>query len=323
MGDAMDSSGGQSWNNDVGGALASALASGSLLVAVYGADDTLRYASAAFRQLFQLDSVDATMTFDDLIRRGASRNCGPRIDCGDVAAFIVETQTRRRHQPGQRCFATDTLDGRWYWMTETLLESGWIIVFGSEISPLKHSELALTKAHSEALYEARTDFLTGLPNRRHVLSYLDIVISTLPALQSAQTPLSIALADLDRFKSINDGFGHLAGDDVLRDFARLARTTTRRSDVIGRVGGEEFLVVMPGTTPLEAKAVLERMRSAAEARVVPVTAGREVRYTLSVGITEVSLADSVDDAFGRADAALFRAKKLGRNRVSVDGVDDA
>jgi diguanylate cyclase (GGDEF)-like protein len=319
----MDLRGEQSWNNDVGGALASALASGNLLVGVYGADDTLRYASAAFKQLFQLDNVDATMTFGDLIRRGASRKCGPRIDCGDVAAFIAQTQTRRRHQPGQRCFATDTLDGRWYWMTETLLESGWIVVVGAEISPLKHSELALTKAHSEALYEARTDFLTGLANRRHVLSYLDIVISTLPGLHSAQTPLSVALADLDRFKSINDDFGHLAGDDVLRDFAHLARTTTRRSDVIGRVGGEEFLVVMPGTTAVEAKAVLDRLRSAVAARRVPVTGAREVRYTVSVGITQVSLEDSVDAAFGRADAALYRSKKLGRNRVSVEGSDEA
>jgi diguanylate cyclase (GGDEF)-like protein len=319
----MDFRGGQSWNDDVGGALASVLACGNLLVGVYGADDTLRYASAAFKQLFQLDIVDATMTFDDLIRRGASRDCGPRIDCGDVTAFILQTQTRRRQQPGQRCFATDTLDGRWYWMTETLLESGWIIVFGAEISPLKHSELALTKAHSEALYEARTDFLTGLANRRHVLSYLDIVISTLPGLRSAQTPLSVALADLDRFKSINDDFGHLAGDDVLRDFAHLARTTTRRSDVIGRVGGEEFLVVMPGTTAEEAKAVLDRLRSAVAARRVPVAGAREVRYTVSVGITQVSLEDSVDAAFGRADAALYRSKKLGRNRVSVDGSDEA
>jgi diguanylate cyclase (GGDEF)-like protein len=204
-----------------------------------------------------------------------------------------------------------------------LLESSWIVVVGSEISPLKHSELALTKAHGEALYDARTDFLTGLPNRRHVLSYLDVAISMLPGLQSAQTPLSIALADLDRFKAINDEFGHLAGDDVLRHFAHLARTTMRRSDVIGRVGGEEFLVVMPGTTEEEAKAVLERLRGAAEARAVLASGGREVRYTLSLGITQVALTDSVDEAYGRADAALFRSKKLGRNRVLVEGLDAA
>ena len=105
----MDFNGCQSWNNDVRDALASAFASGNLLVGVYGADDTLRYASAAFKQLFELDSVDGTTTFDDLIRRGAARNCGPRIDCGDVTAFIVKTQKRRRQQPGQRCFSTDTL----------------------------------------------------------------------------------------------------------------------------------------------------------------------------------------------------------------------
>lgn len=92
--------------------------------------------------------------------------------------------------------------------------------------------------HERALHEARTDALTGLPNRRQVLDYLEAAIVTLPA---PETPIAIALFDLDRFKNINDEHGHLAGDAVLCDFANLARSLVRRSDVIGRIGGEEFL----------------------------------------------------------------------------------
>ncbi|MDE1179229.1 GGDEF domain-containing protein [Paraburkholderia sp.] len=301
-------------------ALSAAFDGGALLVAIYGPDDTLRYASARFKALFRLDDVDGTMTFADLIERGALHGCGPRIDSADVATFIEQTQSRRRRAPGQRYFASDMLDGSWYWMTETLLENGWIVLVGAEISPLKQLELELTQAHDRAMQEAKTDFLTGLPNRRNVLSYLDVAISTL---RGPQTPLCIALIDLDRFKAINDEFGHLAGDEVLRDFAQRIRATTRRSDVLGRIGGEEFVVVMPGTTSDEAVMVIERVRQTVATTPVRVTGGREIRYSLSAGIALVSPVDTVERVFARADAALYQSKRLGRNRVSTDALTEA
>ncbi|MCI0152294.1 GGDEF domain-containing protein [Paraburkholderia sediminicola] len=97
-------------------------------------------------------------------------------------------------------------------MTETLLDDGWLVPVGSEISPLKENQRALAPAHERALHEARTDALTGLPNRRQVFDYLDAVIVTPP---TPETPIAIALFDLDRFKNINDDHGHLAGDQVL------------------------------------------------------------------------------------------------------------
>jgi hypothetical protein len=103
------------------------------------ADDTLRYASVAFQQLFRLDSVGAGMTVDDLIKRGVSPNCSPRIDCGDVAAFIEQTQIEGDIKPGSAILLPTPLDGRRFRLTETLLQSGWIIISDSEISPLKHS----------------------------------------------------------------------------------------------------------------------------------------------------------------------------------------
>ncbi|MFL9912716.1 GGDEF domain-containing protein [Paraburkholderia fungorum] len=296
-------------------ALIRAFAVGSLIVATYDPEDVLRYASVAFKRAFKLDAVEGTMTFADLIMRGARNGIGPIIDCEDTRVFIAETQRRRRGQPGQRFFTTDMVDGSWYWMTETLLDDGWLVLVGSEISPLKENERSLAHAHERALHEARTDALTGLPNRRQVLDYLDTAIVRLPA---PETPSAIALFDLDRFKNINDEHGHLAGDAVLCDFASLARNLVRRSDVIGRIGGEEFLLVMPGTTAAEALRVVERMRHAALSRIVLSVAGKEVRYSVSAGITQMSREDRLDETFCRADRALYKAKRLGRNQVSVE-----
>jgi diguanylate cyclase (GGDEF)-like protein len=296
-------------------ALNRAFADGSLIVATYDPEDVLRYASAAFKRVFKLDAVEGTMTFADLIMRGARNGVGPIIDCEDVRIFIAETQRRRRGQPGQRFFTTDMVDGSWYWMTETLLDDGWLVLVGSEISPLKENERSLAHAHERALREARTDALTGLPNRRQVLDYLEAAIVTLPA---PETPIAIALFDLDRFKNINDEHGHLAGDAVLCDFANLVRSLVRRSDVIGRIGGEEFLLVMPGTTAAEALRVVERMRHAALSRIVLSVASKEVRYSVSAGITQVSRGDRLDETFYRADRALYKAKRLGRNQVLVE-----
>jgi diguanylate cyclase (GGDEF)-like protein len=123
---------------------------------------------------------------------------------------------------------------------------------------------------------------------------------------------------LDRFKNINDEHGHLAGDAVLCDFANLARSLVRRSDVIGRIGGEEFLLVMHGTTAAEALWAVERMRHAALSRIVLSVASKEVRYSVSAGITQVSRGDRLDETFYRADRALYKVKRLGRNQVLVE-----
>ncbi|MEZ0606081.1 GGDEF domain-containing protein [Paraburkholderia sp. IW21] len=296
-------------------ALIRAFAAGSLIVATYDPEDVLRYASAAFKRAFRLEAVEGTMTFADLILRGVQAGIGPRIDCEDARVFIADAQRRRRSRPGQRFFTTDMVDGSWYWMTETLLDDGWLVLVGSEISPLKENEQALANAHRRALHEARTDALTALPNRRQVLDYLGSAILTLPA---PGTSVAIVLFDLDWFKSINDEHGHLAGDAVLCDFAALGTSMARPSDVIGRIGGEEFLIVMPGTAADEALQFAERLRQAASNRIVVSLVGKQVRYSVSAGVTQASHQDTLDALFCRADRALYKAKRRGRNQVSVE-----
>ncbi len=161
---------------------------------------------------------------------------------------------------------------------------------------------------------AVTDPLTGLSNRR----YLDNHLSTLFNRSMARgRPLSVLITDIDRFKQVNDTYGHDAGDDVLREFARRIRSTVRGADLACRYGGEEFVVVMPDTSPEVAAAVAERLRSVVE--TVPFllkSTGKELNVTASFGISSrISSILTPGQLMKQADLALYEAKTGGRNRV--------
>lgn len=161
---------------------------------------------------------------------------------------------------------------------------------------------------------ASLDSLTGLPNRRRTA---ELAAVQLEAAAAALQPLTIALIDMDHFKVINDRCGHATGDYVLKEFARAGREALRESDILGRWGGEEFLLVMPGTPVELALASLERLRAlVVEIPLPPTGGGLQVR--LSAGLaTNDEGAKSLDDLIARADAALYMAKNEGRDLVRV------
>ncbi len=167
---------------------------------------------------------------------------------------------------------------------------------------------------TQSIEMAVTDSLTGLHNRRYLDSHLQTLFDRAVA---RRRPLSIMIVDLDRFKSINDTYGHDGGDDVLREFARRLRQNMRGIDLICRFGGEEFVIVMPDTEGAVAAKVAERIR--AEIARTPFSVGRQgnpVEITISVGVSSVKRQDdSVAALLKRADLALYEAKKNGRNRV--------
>jgi two-component system cell cycle response regulator len=163
----------------------------------------------------------------------------------------------------------------------------------------------------QALEMALTDPLTGLYNRRYLMRHLHGLL-----LQPSFPGLAVLMVDLDRFKDLNDGHGHAAGDLALRAVAETLRGCTRVFDSLARYGGEEFVLVMPGTGPSEAMAVAERLRARIEAMSFP--AGH--RLTISVGVAWTDERDTqADDILARADAALYAAKRAGRNRAVLDG----
>jgi two-component system, cell cycle response regulator len=167
---------------------------------------------------------------------------------------------------------------------------------------------------TQTIEMAVTDGLTGLHNRR----YLDSHLATLfDRAVSRRRPLSLLITDIDRFKAINDTWGHDAGDEILREFAARLRQNVRGIDLACRFGGEEFVVVMPDTDPALAHKVAERIRShIADAPFVIGRDGRRVDVTISIGVAGLKQpSDTVDELLKRADLALYEAKTGGRNRV--------
>jgi len=172
----------------------------------------------------------------------------------------------------------------------------------------------LQAAKAELQRLANTDPLTALCNRR---AWFDRGAAELDRARRYQRPLSVLMADLDRFKALNDTFGHAAGDEVLQRFASLLKSQCRNSDVVGRVGGEEFAVLLPETDAESALMLAERIVSTCrDARVD--AAGQHLRVTCSIGVATAEHADeSIDDTLQRADAALYQAKRAGRDRAIV------
>jgi len=161
---------------------------------------------------------------------------------------------------------------------------------------------------------ARTDSLTGLPNRR---CFEDSLAAEIARAGRTGAGLSLAIVDLDHFKRINDTFGHLAGDDVLRAAASTARATVRGHDMLARIGGEEFAIMMPETNSAEAECASNRVRAAIARVPIRVQSGDLLSLTASVGTTAFKPGESATDLLARADAALYRAKTAGRNAVKL------
>lgn len=163
--------------------------------------------------------------------------------------------------------------------------------------------------------EAATDALTGIPNRRHFNRRLEDALNQMQRRHDLQT--SVLIIDIDHFKRINDRFGHLIGDGVLKHLAGIMLEGLRKMDSLGRIGGEEFAILLPGAGPLEARIFAERLRQ----QVVdqPYTEnGRSYPVTISIGIAAIAVDDhDIDAPLDRADKALYRAKENGRNRVEV------
>ncbi|HEX8170231.1 MAG TPA: tetratricopeptide repeat-containing diguanylate cyclase [Thermoanaerobaculia bacterium] len=160
---------------------------------------------------------------------------------------------------------------------------------------------------------AMTDELTRLPNRRHIVAAVDLALD---AARRERRSAAVVIFDIDRFKAINDTYGHAAGDEVLRKVARTCRLELRANDQVGRIGGEEFLVLLDSATPEQAHEIAERLRAAVE-RIDFSSIAPGLRATISLGVSVANLYDS-SAAIAAADSLLYRAKESGRNRVEME-----
>ena len=169
----------------------------------------------------------------------------------------------------------------------------------------------------QSIEMAITDGLTGLYNRRYMESHLGALVEQAAA---RGKPITALVLDIDYFKSVNDTYGHDAGDDVLREFATRIKKSIRGIDLACRLGGEEFVIIMPETDMAVATIVAERLRRRIASEPFAIAQGtKHIEVTISIGLATL---DAVDDnaatILKRADQALYRAKRDGRNRVVAD-----
>jgi len=183
---------------------------------------------------------------------------------------------------------------------------------------VKRLQDELRQRNQELDLISRTDVLTGLRNRRHVEEYLARLVSL--ARRHAE-PIAVLIVDIDHFKSVNDRHGHDAGDAVLREVAGRMLDSVRLEDMIGRWGGEEFLVVLPNTAAQGAAELAERLRQVVADEPCQVPDGGAVSVTISLGCA-ASVIDDAATLVRSADAALYEAKESGRDRVVVAASDE-
>jgi len=179
---------------------------------------------------------------------------------------------------------------------------------------LRRSWAREAAAHEELRQRATTDELTGLANRRELLASLDRMMAS--ARRSGR-PLSVAILDIDHFKRVNDRFGHIAGDEVIRRVAQMAVEVMRNEDLVGRLGGEEYVIVLPDTDAGQAMLACERLRKAIAATQVMLPEGTVLQVTLSSGIAAFNPEDDRTSLIARADEALYAAKNGGRDQVRL------
>jgi len=175
-------------------------------------------------------------------------------------------------------------------------------------------ELKITKLQNELKRLASTDSMTHLYNRRH---FIQLSNQTIALARREKRKISLVMLDIDKFKNINDTYGHQTGDEVIVSLSDILKENSRKSDIVCRYGGEEFVLLLPDANLDRAYTVAEKIREKAERFCLETESNKQLHFTVSLGISELSLEaeNSLESALKKADDALYRAKESGRNRV--------
>lgn len=187
-------------------------------------------------------------------------------------------------------------------------------ILSKTLNEIHRLNLELDNANNRLLYLAETDPLTGILNRRKFIQQAEVEFGR--AIRT-QIPLSLLSLDLDHFKQINDKWGHAAGDEVLIHFTKTISSLLRNYDLFSRMGGEEFLILLPGTEIKGAEKTAHRILEVIREQKIEFN-GIEIFYTVSIGVVLLQEGDNLETFFSRGDSALYKAKENGRNRVYIN-----
>lgn len=281
--------------------------------AIYSKKDELIGCNQAFANFTGIDAEHMIgKTFSDTFRLAYEKKRGPYIETEDIDLWLAKAQSKRRSQEF-RLFEVDHTDGSWYLISEQTLPSGELLLQAKSISAQKSIEHKLS-AHIHKLTDlALTDELTQIANRR---SFIANVKSEISLYKRNHHAFTFCILDIDYFKKVNDQFGHQVGDKVLRQLSKLVSNTLREYDLFGRIGGEEFGILLRDTTTTEAYDIMDRLRKKVMNSTLN-TATNPVKITLSIGLVESWLDCTFEQLYNQSDMGLYKAKNNGRNQVVV------
>lgn len=275
---------------------------------LFDTHDCLRWANKAFRSIYGL-APEEEITWADMMRRCHKTGMGALIETDDIEGWLVRVSNRRGKVPC-RAFESDLCDGRWLWMVETVDANGWLLDVASDISTLRTGERGLRQERDGALRAAQIDTLTGISNRAHILQQLQ---THLNLHGMGRRACGLVMMDLDNFKAVNDTYGHHNGDLVLKHFTSTVFSTLRRLDGFGRMGGEEFMLLLPETEPHQMAVIMQRILDIIR-NASPLPDHPDFRYTCSAGLLLLTPELTAEAAYKLADRALYAAKKAGRDQ---------
>ncbi|MGB5446535.1 MAG: diguanylate cyclase [Psychromonas sp.] len=277
-------------------------------------EDIVIHCNNTFANVFGITKEQAIgRSNKELLRSAWATKQGIIIDTDDFNQWYQNIDSLHKEK-GFNQFETDLSDGRWFKMTRVNMERGYIMFFGVDITDLKKTQKSLEEANRHIENLANTDQLTGLNNRRafHLIADQEIKKA-----RRYKQPLSLLLIDMDYFKQINDNYGHEAGDFVLHEFATLCQTLLRLPDLLCRIGGEEFVILLPMTGEDGARQIAERICvSVASHDFYFERLNCFIHVSVSIGLSYLSGREqSIQEILTRADVALYTAKQNGRNQV--------
>lgn len=272
---------------------------------LYDKDDRLVISNRRFRELYALSSehIRPGARFEEILRHGVERGQFPDA-LGNEEAWIAACLEAHRNpgEPVEQHLPDDT----WLRVHERRTSDGGLVGFRFDISELKRQERELARL-------AWTDSLTGAMNRRRILELAETEISRA---RRHGSDVSLMILDADHFKQINDRNGHTAGDEVLRGMVGRWKGVLRAHDLIGRIGGEEFCILLPEVGLEGAAKVAEKLRMAT-AELPFAFEGQLLRATVSIGVATLAPDHDLPALMRAADRALYEAKEAGRDRFAV------
>lgn len=280
-------------------------------IAVFDPNDTIVFCNPAFVRQIDIPVANPVgLTFTELMKICFDSERGFAIDSNNFDEWITYALGKRRSIPF-RTFDTDLNNGKWLRVSELIVDDH-VFMYATDLSSTKELEIELKNTQEQLRELASTDFLTGAYNRRYFYKFAS---SELERCERSNLHATLAIIDLDYFKNVNDKYGHSVGDGVLIEFCNRVAACLRPYDILARIGGEEFAVLLPETTTESAIQVAKRYQSAItnspfviDEHVIPVTC--------SIGLSE-SYPDikTLDYLLKNADDNLYLAKRQGRNTI--------